>query len=149
MGEFYQAKKSGVLAMQHDPENAEAYYAIGLAEMELNEFSDAISSFDVALELAPNQTTILIAQANAYLLNDNYYSAIENCNTILDEERNHATATDLLRQAFAGLEQHNIDLLEVEIEEPIFEVQALPTEASMIPETSTEEIFEEDPYANF
>jgi tetratricopeptide (TPR) repeat protein len=161
MGEVELAKKYGILAMKDNPDNVEVYYLIGLAELESNMPDLAKESFGIALDADPENVAYLLGQAESYLLMEDYYAAIENCNTILDKDRNHADGTELLQRAFDGLEKFNLENLQTKpvVAEPKFEGEPQPQLEQygtpqpalippVMPETVEENTFYEDPYGN-
>lgn len=111
MGEVTLAKQYGILAMKNNPDNAEVYYLIGLSELELDAPDLAAKSFAIALDAESENKGYLLAQAEAFILLDDYYGAIDNCNQVLDAERNHEIGTALLQEALDGLESYNLELL--------------------------------------
>jgi tetratricopeptide (TPR) repeat protein len=163
MGEVKLARRYGILAMNDDPDNAEVYYLIGLAELDLNMPDLAKESFSIALDAEPENVAYLLGQAESLLDINDYYAAIENCNTILDKNRNHEAGTELLQRAFDDLEKYNLENLKTkpmvarpQFEEafqpqlqPAMEQYAAPQSALIAPIENTEEnTFYEDPYGN-
>jgi len=135
MGELFLTKKMSILAMQYNPDNLESYYLIGLTELENEEPELAVGSFEIALEEDPNNLNFLIAQAEAFLMMDDFYSAIENANIMLDNNRNSVEGIKLLQRSFNALETYNLELLKAE-----------PT--ALEPTLIEEDVFYEDPYGH-
>lgn len=165
MGEVELAKKYGILAMKDNPDNVEVYYLIGLSELGLNMPDLAMESFGIALDADPENVAYLLGQAESYLLMEDYYAAIDNCNTILDKDRNHAEGTELLQRAFDGLEKFNLENLKMKpmVAKPQFEAETRPQIQQQLeqyaapqpalippvtPETVEENTFYEDPFEN-
>lgn len=66
-------------ALQLEPNNANAYYAVGLAHLRLQEFAAAVQQFDLAVQLNANDSEFYRDRALAHYYLQHYDRAVQDC----------------------------------------------------------------------
>jgi len=105
---FDDAAKEFEAAVAADPHDARGYYYLGLANLELGKASKSIRHFDMALNLAPKHIDTLLARASAYLREERFRKAQDDCDAVIDQDEKNS-------QAFALRATCNFQLGEFEL----------------------------------
>lgn len=159
-GDYYAAKQDAKTAMLLDSENADAYYTIGLTELEAGTYEDAISSFDVALELNPDIAAYHLERGKAWYFEGQYYKAIDDFYKVQKLQPNNEEIDEFIQNTYKALDKRNLhwmkennlavpehDLDQQSSDEaPLFYQHNSPKTASK--NELTEKGFKEDPFEN-
>lgn len=62
-GEFYKSKEDALKLLSIDNQSWKSYFLLGLVEEKLKNYSEALSSFEKAVSLDPNNSDLLVNQA--------------------------------------------------------------------------------------
>ncbi|MFK7937646.1 MAG: tetratricopeptide repeat protein [Saprospiraceae bacterium] len=95
-------------ALQLEANNANAYYALGLAHLRLQEFSQAVPYFDQAIQLQPNDSEFYRDRALAHYYLGNYDYAINDCEQSINIYSEDYSVIHVLESAKQALRQQQM-----------------------------------------
>jgi tetratricopeptide (TPR) repeat protein len=79
-------------ALELDPNNSLAAYNAGICAFRMEQYEMAITYLDRAMKLAPNDSDMLLALANAYTQKGDYNESIALLETVNNEDKNYPKA---------------------------------------------------------
>jgi Tfp pilus assembly protein PilF len=90
--EFAEAAKEFEAAVAADPRDARGHYYLGLAYLELGKPSNSIRHFDRALNMAPDHVESLLGRASAYLREQRFRKAQDDCDEVIKRDPDNSRA---------------------------------------------------------
>ena len=158
-GEFQAAKQDGRTAMLLSPDSPDAYFCIGLAEMEAKEFEEAIASFEIAIEIDKTVPEYFLNRGKASFFQGHYYKAIEDFYKVLEFSPENIEADEMVQNAYKALDNQNVNWMkEYNLTTPKKDLDAAILQDAPIlyqyfntsptKEEATEKGLKEDPFGN-
>jgi tetratricopeptide (TPR) repeat protein len=86
-GQLQQAEQDFRTIVKEDPADSEAWYFLGLSQLDQNRPSDAVESFNQALRLDPTFDEVRAARARAHILLRNFSAAREDLDVLRPDPR--------------------------------------------------------------
>jgi Tfp pilus assembly protein PilF len=89
---FADAAREFEAAVLADPRDARSQYYLGVTYLELGKHTKSIRHLDTAHNLAPDHDDSLIARASAYLREQRFRKAQDDCDTVIERSADNARA---------------------------------------------------------
>jgi tetratricopeptide (TPR) repeat protein len=105
-GELVKARLEFTNALQIDPEYADAYYMLGMAEMRLGNLKKAFGLLNKSVDLSPDLLDAHLQLGKFYLLGNNIEPAMQKADLILSKDPGQSAATLLKASVLIKKEQY-------------------------------------------